>query len=155
MHLLRISPKTAATFFLFTSTCIPQSSFAFRPSSSLVRCASSRKNPLTMSDSSSSSDWKPPSKIDDLFAGAAGNKWASINSATAGAREQKDAPVGTAPLQLYSLATPNGMKVGILLEELGVDYDAHGKAVSFLSLLVTCSHSLCGLSVCLSFFHSH
>ena len=32
---------------------------------------------------------------------------------------------GPAPLQLYSLATPNGWKVAILLEELGIDYDAH------------------------------
>ena len=37
----------------------------------------------------------------------------------------EQAPVGSAPIQLYSLATPNGQKVGILLEELGVDYDAH------------------------------
>ena len=52
--------------------------------------------------------------------------WSAINSPTAGAREQKDLPVGDAPIQLYSLATPNGIKVHILLEELGVDYDAHG-----------------------------
>lgn len=32
---------------------------------------------------------------------------------------------GPAPFQLYSLATPNGWKVAILLEELGIDYDAH------------------------------
>ena len=32
---------------------------------------------------------------------------------------------GPASLQLYSLATPNGWKVAILLEELGIDYDAH------------------------------
>ena len=34
-------------------------------------------------------------------------------------------PVGKAAVQLYSLSTPNGQKVGILLEELGIDYDAH------------------------------
>jgi len=73
----------------------------------------------------STPEWQPPAKIEDLFAKSAGNKWAAINSPTAGARTTKDVPVGPAPLQLYSLATPNGQKVGILLEELGVDYDAH------------------------------
>lgn len=75
----------------------------------------------------STTEWQPPAKIEELFAKSAGNKWASINSPTAGARTTKDVPVGTAPLQLYSLATPNGQKVSVLLEELGVDYDAHGK----------------------------
>ncbi|KAH9188179.1 hypothetical protein AeNC1_009840 [Aphanomyces euteiches] len=74
---------------------------------------------------SSSADWTPPNKIEDLFAAAAGNKFASINSPEAGARVQEDLPVGKAPLQLYSLGTPNGIKVSILLEELGVDYDSH------------------------------
>jgi len=47
-----------------------------------------------------------------------------INRATAGARSQRDLPVGKHPLQLYSMATPNGQKVTIALEELGVEYDA-------------------------------
>ena len=47
-----------------------------------------------------------------------GGKFASINSPTAGARQDKPLPVGDAPLQLYSLNTPNGVKVNILLEEL-------------------------------------
>lgn len=47
-----------------------------------------------------------------------GGKFASINSATAGARQDKALPVGDAPLQLYSLNTPNGVKINILLEEL-------------------------------------
>ncbi|WP_265527966.1 glutathione-dependent disulfide-bond oxidoreductase [Sphingomicrobium marinum] len=59
-----------------------------------------------------------------------GGKFASINAPTAGAREDKALPVGDHPLQLYSLATPNGVKVTILLEELlaaghDADYDAH------------------------------
>jgi hypothetical protein len=33
--------------------------------------------------------------------------------------------LGSADFQFYSLATPNGQKVGVLLEELGIDYDAH------------------------------
>lgn len=46
------------------------------------------------------------------------NKFASINRPTAGARFKRELPVGKHPLQLYSLATPNGQKVTILLEEL-------------------------------------
>jgi len=59
-----------------------------------------------------------------------GGRFANINRPTAGAREERDLPVGDNPLQLYSLATPNGVKVTILLEELlelghtGAEYDA-------------------------------
>ena len=47
-----------------------------------------------------------------------GNKFAAINSPVAGARVEKDLPDGPSPIQLYSLGTPNGVKVRILLEEL-------------------------------------
>jgi len=59
-----------------------------------------------------------------------GGKFASINRPIAGATHDKDLPVGKHPLQLYSLATPNGVKVTIMLEELleaghkGAEYDA-------------------------------
>lgn len=59
-----------------------------------------------------------------------GGKFASINRPIAGATHDKDRPVGKHPIQLYSLATPNGVKVTILLEELlalghsGAEYDA-------------------------------
>ncbi len=59
------------------------------------------------------------------------NQWASINSPDSGARFEKELPVGKHSLQLYSLATPNGQKVTILLEELlalGIkeaEYDAY------------------------------
>eukprot|EP00747_Dinoflagellata_sp_TGD_P074988 gnl/TRDRNA2_/TRDRNA2_158547_c0_seq1.p1 gnl/TRDRNA2_/TRDRNA2_158547_c0~~gnl/TRDRNA2_/TRDRNA2_158547_c0_seq1.p1 ORF type:complete len:285 (+),score=61.73 gnl/TRDRNA2_/TRDRNA2_158547_c0_seq1:84-938(+) len=68
--------------------------------------------------------WEPPKKIEELYDKTAGNKWSSINRPTAGARSDEELQVGTAPFQLYSLATPNGQKVGILLEELGIEYDA-------------------------------
>lgn len=61
---------------------------------------------------------------------AAGGAFASINRPTAGATHEKDLPVGRHPLQLYSLATPNGQKATIMLEELlalghaGAEYDA-------------------------------
>jgi GST-like protein len=59
-----------------------------------------------------------------------GGQFASINRPTAGAREDRDLPVGQHPLQLYSLATPNGVKVTVMLEELleaghsDAEYDA-------------------------------
>ncbi len=59
-----------------------------------------------------------------------GGKFASINRPISGATHDKDLPVGTHPLQLYSLATPNGVKVTVMLEELlalghaGAEYDA-------------------------------
>jgi GSH-dependent disulfide-bond oxidoreductase len=59
-----------------------------------------------------------------------GGKFASINRPIAGPTHDKELPVGKHPLQLYSLATPNGVKVTILLEELlalghsGAEYDA-------------------------------
>ena len=60
-----------------------------------------------------------------------GGKFASINRPIAGATHESALPVGKHPLQLYSLATPNGVKVTILLEELialGIqeaEYDAY------------------------------
>ncbi len=60
-----------------------------------------------------------------------GGKFANINKPTAGATHEKELPVGKHPLQLYSLATPNGVKVTIMLEELlelgktGAEYDAY------------------------------
>lgn len=47
-----------------------------------------------------------------------GGRFANINRPTAGATREEDLPVGEHPLQLYSLATPNGVKVTVLLEEL-------------------------------------
>ena len=48
----------------------------------------------------------------------------AMNRPTSGARFEKTLPVGKHPIQLYSLGTPNGQKVTILLEELGIEYDA-------------------------------
>ena len=59
-----------------------------------------------------------------------GGKFASINRPISGATHDKELPVGKHPLQLYSLATPNGVKVTVMLEELlalghsGAEYDA-------------------------------
>ena len=59
-----------------------------------------------------------------------GGQFANINRPIAGATHEKDLPVGRHPMQLYSLATPNGVKVTVMLEELlaaghtGAEYDA-------------------------------
>ncbi|TBR45095.1 glutathione-dependent disulfide-bond oxidoreductase [Marinomonas agarivorans] len=78
---------------------------------------------------SNSNDYVPPKVWShDVESGGA---WAKINRPTAGATHSKELPKGENPLQLYSLATPNGVKVTILLEELlelGVaeaEYDAY------------------------------
>ncbi|MBD2841380.1 glutathione-dependent disulfide-bond oxidoreductase [Erythrobacter rubeus] len=60
-----------------------------------------------------------------------GGRFANINRPTSGAREEKALPSGDNPFQLHSLATPNGVKATIMLEELlekghsGAEYDAY------------------------------
>ena len=59
-----------------------------------------------------------------------GGRFAAINRPIAGPTHDKELPVGRHPLQLYSLATPNGVKATVMLEELlalghsGAEYDA-------------------------------
>ena len=66
--------------------------------------------------------WTPPA--------TPGGAFANINRPVAGPTHEQELPVGEHPLQLYSLATPNGVKVSIMLEELlaaghaGAEYDA-------------------------------
>ncbi len=66
--------------------------------------------------------WQPPL--------SSGGRFANINRPVAGATHDKPLPVGKHPLQLYSLGTPNGVKVTVMLEELlalghgGAEYDA-------------------------------
>ena len=74
------------------------------------------------------SDYTPPSVWS--WDRTSGGRFANINRPTAGATHDEDLPVGKHPLQLYSLATPNGVKVTVMLEELlalghtGAEYDA-------------------------------
>src|SRR3546814_11021807 len=70
-----------------------------------------------------------PPRVWTWDAGETGGAFASINRPIAGATHEKDLPIGEHPLQLYSLATPNGQKVTIMLEELlelgmNAEYDA-------------------------------
>ncbi|MCD9464189.1 glutathione-dependent disulfide-bond oxidoreductase [Photobacterium phosphoreum] len=65
------------------------------------------------------------------FDSESGGKWAQINRPVAGSTHERSLPIGKYPLQLYSMGTPNGQKITIMLEELlaagksDADYDAH------------------------------
>lgn len=75
-----------------------------------------------------STDYTPPKVW--VWNRGNGGKFANINRPTAGATHDKELPRGHHPLQLYSLGTPNGVKVTVMLEELlevghaGAEYDA-------------------------------
>ncbi|WP_069298970.1 glutathione-dependent disulfide-bond oxidoreductase [Neptunicoccus sediminis] len=75
-----------------------------------------------------SNDYVPPKVWE--WDSESGGQFASINRPIAGPTHDKELPVGKHPLQLYSLATPNGVKVTVMLEELlesghaGAEYDA-------------------------------
>jgi len=75
-----------------------------------------------------SADYVPPKVW--VWNKPSGGTFANINRPIAGATHEKELPVGRHPLQLYSLATPNGVKVTVMLEELlarghrGAEYDA-------------------------------
>jgi GST-like protein len=77
---------------------------------------------------SQSSDYVPPKVW--TWNKSGGGRFANINRPIAGPTHEKELPVGRHPLQLYSLGTPNGVKVTVMLEELlalghsGAEYDA-------------------------------
>lgn len=77
---------------------------------------------------SDTADYTPPKVW--TWSKPSGGAFASINRPVAGPTHEKELPVGKHPLQLYSLGTPNGVKVTIMLEELlaaghtGAEYDA-------------------------------
>jgi GST-like protein len=78
---------------------------------------------------SNSNHYEPPSVW--TWDAESGGKWASVNRPIAGPTHEADLPRGKHPLQIYSMGTPNGQKVTIMVEELlalGVteaEYDAH------------------------------
>lgn len=81
-----------------------------------------------MSESSGEQEYVPPKVWQ--WESESGGRFASINRPIAGPTHDKELPVGEHPLQLYSLGTPNGVKVTVMLEELlerghsGAEYDA-------------------------------
>lgn len=78
---------------------------------------------------SNETDYTPPAVW--MWDKDSGGTWASTNRPIAGATHDKVLPIGKHPLQLYSLGTPNGVKVTVMLEELlalghkEAEYDAH------------------------------
>jgi GST-like protein len=93
-----------------------------------TRMTNSRDSPSIAQHMTDSPAYTPP-KVWTWTPGN-GGQFANINRPIAGPTHDKELPVGRHPLQLYSLATPNGVKVTILLEELlalghaGAEYDA-------------------------------
>lgn len=93
----------------------------------------------------SNSEYTPPSVW--TWDSESGGKWVSINRPIAGATHEKALPSGDKPLQLYSLGTPNGVKITVMLEELlalgkaDAAYDLHivniGEGEQFGSEFVT------------------
>ena len=87
------------------------------------------KKPTQKQSPQTLSEYTPP-KVWTWDQGGDGNRFANINRPISGATSEKDLPVGKHPLQLYSLGTPNGVKVTVMLEELleaghaGAEYDA-------------------------------
>jgi len=81
-----------------------------------------------MSDVNNASEYEPPAVW--TWDRESGGRFANINRPISGPTHEKELPVGKHPLQLYSLATPNGVKVTVMLEELlalghrGAEYDA-------------------------------
>ena len=59
-----------------------------------------------------------------------GGKWSNINRPTAGATHEKELPVGKHPLQLYSLATPNGVPQGVTKIPRGAARKPHRRGIS-------------------------
>src|SRR6201995_487172 len=99
-----------------------------RPSRSAQELDSGSPNRMTDATMTNSSTYTPPKVW--TWDKENGGKFANINRPIAGPTHDKELPVGRHPLQLYSLATPNGVKVTVMLEELlalghrGAEYDA-------------------------------
>jgi GST-like protein len=83
---------------------------------------------MEFSKMSDSSEYTPPEVW--TWNKPSGGRFASINRPVSGSTHEKELPIGRHPLQLYSLGTPNGVKVTVMLEELlalghsGAEYDA-------------------------------
>jgi GST-like protein len=117
---LHVSPKSPA---VAASTAIWVRQATGRPWHRLAGAAPKETTPVT-----DTPDYQPPEVWQ--WNKANGGRFANINRPIAGATHEKELPVGAHPLQLYSLGTPNGVKVTVMLEELlalghkGAEYDA-------------------------------
>jgi GST-like protein len=97
-----------------------------------LSCIAQLQGPIFMTEKSPADNFPAGYEPPKVWTWDAGNggAFANINRPIAGAMQDKELPVGKHPLQLYSLATPNGVKVTIMLEELlaaghsDAEYDA-------------------------------
>ena len=103
-------------FFVSLFQLILKSTTAFKLPSSRTMSSSDESKPSYPSDYVVPDIWSEPPP--------SGAAVSSMNRPTSGARDDRPLPKGEHPIQLYSLGTPNGQKVTILLEELGIEYDA-------------------------------
>jgi GST-like protein len=110
---MRLSPSRRFQAYLL-SISIPSWSVAFA-SSSTSTSPNTRLNMAT-DDKVTQETYVPPKVW--KWESESGGKWASINRPISGATHEKELPIGKHPLQLYSMGTPNGQKVTIMLEEL-------------------------------------
>src|SRR6056297_3607547 len=100
---------------------------SFRPAARIATLA--RLSPCQYRGNMSDSDTYTPPRV-WTWDKESGGRFAKINRPVAGPTHEQELPVGEHPLQLYSLATPNGVKVTVMLEELlaaghsGAEYDA-------------------------------
>src|SRR6202012_2625434 len=97
-----------------------------RKTASVPTLSPTTERPIPMS--ASTEEYTPPKVWS--WNKASGGRFANINRPIAGPTHDKELPVGKHPMQLYSLGTPNGQKVTVMLEELlalgkkGAEYDA-------------------------------
>lgn len=110
---------------IFTSPALRRAAFAAAAAMPIATMGPTRSYAAADTSSKPAAAYAPPAKIESLYAATEGNKFAGLNSPIAGARTQAELPRGQHSFQLHSLATPNGQKVGIMLEELEIEYDAH------------------------------
>jgi|UPI000581A89A GST-like protein len=124
MRLIRQSVRIAHTLSYFSLNNNKHSfAFAFANPSQYRR----ETTAVRMSSSTSNEEYTPPKVW--KYESSEGSKF-SMNRPTAGPRFEKELPVGKHPIQLHSMATPNGQKVTIMLEELlaaghDAEYDAY------------------------------
>ena len=133
-----VSPASARLALDFASKAHPIRARTQYPKSIKVLCntwvahptrATRPLEPRRMTDATNSNnDYTPPAIW--TWDKESGGRFAAINRPISGPTHDKELPVGKHPLQLYSLATPNGVKVTVMLEELlalghtGAEYDA-------------------------------
>ena len=84
-----------------------------KKSGNVIKARKVDNDDVQQQEEESAKGWRPPSQITELYRSVPPNMFSATNRPTAGPRDDNALPEGNAPLQLYSLATPNGQKVRI------------------------------------------